>query len=173
MSLIKCQKCQNDFNGEKYPYCPLCLAKTWNNSPGFVKPKHDPHKLPLSMDEDRSVLSCEVVNNLARFTEFAANNGSWYQRTRDKSLCHYTDYPLHTIPGSVIYKGDPMPSVALSGLLIAKPASDPHAYCVDILTFKAEIDFGKYVALPRCSQPGCRNLIKPGNDKCLEHLDSN
>ena len=170
MNITKCPNCQNAFDGEKYPVCPSCLGVTWSNYLGFVRLKHDPYKLPLSMNQYRSVLSCDVVDDLSRFTEFLAKYGKWYQRTTDKAFCHFTDEPLYTIPGSAVYKGEPMPSVALYGLLVAKPESDPHAYCVDISKFKADIDTGKYMDIECCSQPSCRKLTKPGWDKCTEHL---
>ena len=170
MNITKCPNCQNAFDGEKYPVCPSCLGVTWSNYLGFVRLKHDPYKLPLSMNQYRSVLSCDVVDDLSRFTEFLAKYGKWYQRTTDKAFCHFTDEPLYTIPGSAVYKGEPMPSVALYGLLVAKPESDPHAYYVDISKFKADIDTGKYMDIECCSQPSCRKLTKPGWDKCTEHL---
>lgn len=172
MSQIKCPKCQNAFDGEIYPECPSCLGVSWSNTPGFVRQKHDPYQLPFPMSSFRSVLSNDIVDNLQKFTGAAAQMGTWYYSLKYKEYCHFTPYPCHTIPGSAVYEGNPMPTAALYGFLVAKAANDPHAYCVDIPVFQADVAAGKYAELPRCSQQGCSNLTKPGSDKCLEHLNS-
>jgi hypothetical protein len=95
--------------------------------------------------------------------------GTWYYSTRHHEYCHVTEFPLHMIAGSAVFKGDPMPTVAYNGLMVANPLNDPHGYCVDIQTFQIEIASGVFVKIPRCSQSGCDNYSKPGSDKCQEH----
>jgi hypothetical protein len=172
MSLIKCPKCQDTFDGEIYPECPSCLSVLWNNTPGFVRQKHDPYQLPFPMSCFRSVLSHDIVDNLQEFTGSAAHMGMWYYSIRHKEYCHVTAFPCHTIPGSAVFEGDPMPTIALNGLMVAKAGSDPHAYCVDISEFQADLAAGEYTNIPRCSQKDCGNLAIPGSDKCSEHLNS-
>ena len=172
MSQIKCQKCQYNFDGEIYPECPSCLGKLWSNSPGFVKQKHDPYELPAPMPCFRSVLSSDAVDNLQEFAGSAARLGTWYYSIHHKEYCHVTEFPCNTIPGSAVFKGDPMPMVALNGLMVAKPTNYPHAYCVDISEFQVDVAAGKFKKLPRCSRKGCSNLSKPGSDRCLEHINS-
>jgi hypothetical protein len=172
MSRIKCFKCNTIFDGEVYPECPSCLSKFWSHEPDFVKAKHDPYRLPNSLPRFRSVLSCDFVDNLEQFAGSATHMGTWYYSTRHHEYCHVTEFPLHTIPGSAVFKGNPMPTVALNGLLVASPNDKPHAYCVDIQAFHADVAAGYYLRLPPCSEAGCRNLSKPGSDKCLEHNNS-
>lgn len=169
MSQIICPECHGAFDGEIYPKCPSCLSKLWSNTPGFVKPKHDPYQLPDPRSYFRTVLSFELVNNLQQFAGSAAHMGTWYYSKRHHKYCHVTEFPIHTIPGSAVFEGDPMPTVAFNGLMVANPLNDPHAYCVDIQEFQIEIASGDFEKLPCCSQSGCHNFSKPGSDKCQEH----
>jgi hypothetical protein len=169
MSQLKCPKCQDNYDGEVYPECPSCLGMRWVNTPGFVKKKHDPYQLPFPMPCFRSVLSPEVVDNLQDFLGSAAKMGTWYYSHKHQKYCHVTAVPCYLIPGSAIPEGDPLPDGALDGLMIANANSDPHAYCVDIAEFQAEVAAGEYQILPHCSQRDCSNIAKPGSDKCWQH----
>lgn len=169
MSQIVCPKCLSAFDGEIHPECPECLGNIWTNSPGFVKAKHDPSQLPSPMPQFRTVLSHEFVDNLPDFAGSATKMGTWYYNRQHDKYFHFTDFQLHTIPGSAIFKGDPMPTVAYYGLIVADPINNPHAFCEDIPKFQAELAAGRYEKLPRCSYGDCHNLSRPASTRCLEH----
>lgn len=169
MNMIKCNKCGKSFNGKNYPICPDCLSKRWASTSTFVKDKHDPSALPLSANGFRSVLSNEFVNDIPAFTEYAAYNGSWYFSSKHQKYCHFTEKPLATIPGSAIPAGCSMPVSALDGLIEAEAINNPHAFAVDIQSFKSEISAGSYKPLDYCADMGCCNLSLPGTDYCQVH----
>jgi hypothetical protein len=150
--------------------CPNCIAEKWSNYECFITEKHNPYCLPLALDEFRSVVSCEVVDNKKEVAKYIAMEGKWIQNTKNKEFCVYVDHLPGTIAGSAVIEREPRPSYEMSGLLVAKAMSDPHIYCINKVEFQVGFDAGKYVDFPHCSHPGCKNITKPGEDKCIEHL---
>ncbi|MFC1890856.1 hypothetical protein ACFLZT_00515 [Thermodesulfobacteriota bacterium] len=169
MSQIKCPTCDIEFNAEKIPLCPNCLATEWKSTADFIKEKHDPKFLPKSEPSYRSVLSWEFVNNIDDFTEYATCNGTWYFSNKHGKYCHFTNTSMFEIPGSGTQAGNSMPDHTLDGLLVADADTNPHAYAVEITRFQSEITSGDYTPLPKCNHLGCENLTSPGKSECLIH----
>jgi hypothetical protein len=171
MSWIRCknQNCTNEFNGAKVFTCPHCLSEQWTNEPKFIAEKHDPASLPKAEPRFRSVVTPSLVEDLSKFTKYAAESGEWFFSKTHQKYCHFTKTPLNEIPGSGILKGDPMPNHALDSLLIADADKNPHAYAVDSESFRADVMAERFIPLPKCSEPECENLAVLNELKCQIH----
>jgi hypothetical protein len=137
----------------------------------FIRPKHDPRKLPLRWEGYRSVLSPALVAKPRRHLEDAAFRGDWFFDIHYEMNVHFTFEPLGRSPGSGIPEGQSMPEHALDSLLIAEANSpvEAHAFATSKKQFDAQIEAGEFVPFPRCSEAGCPNIRLPGRQCCIDH----
>lgn len=168
--MLKCNQCgYTQWDATQTPYCPYCIVFAWESKPNLIKPKHDPGNLPSGSPEFRSVLTDDVIQNKRDFLSFAAVSGDWYYSKRHHKYCVYSATPLGRCPGSGVPPGNPMPTYAMDGLMVADSVNDTHLYAVDQVRFTSEVGSGHYQRLPRCAESGCHNLVVPGEGKCAAH----
>lgn len=173
MSLIRCDKCGNDWEGSQAPSCPTCSVKDWLAAPGFLKPKHDPTCLPMATGTYRSTFSYEYLDDPNEFLTHVSEEGGYYfSVTHNKSFV-YDPGPFVDIPGSGILAKQNYPDHRLDGILIADCfGADPHIYVVDPAKTEAEIRSGSAIPVQECSVSGCTNLVFPGESLCKDHKKS-
>ena len=174
MSFLDCAMCRAAFNASRTPICPQCLVQSWLRCERFVRPKHDPRKLPLRWESYRSVLSPSFVAEPAPHLEDAALRGHWFFDVHYEMYVHFTQEPLGRSPGSGIPEGQTMPEHALDSLLIAEADSavEAHAFATSKKQFDAQIDAGEFVRVPVCAVADCDHICVPGQRSCILHLPS-
>jgi hypothetical protein len=170
MSIVRCIACSSPWDAQVAPTCPACQAREWEQTPGFIRPKHDPGVLPSGYPYYRSVLTNEFVADPQPFLEYAAASGTWYFSERHGDYCHVTCTPLGAIPGSGVQPGKTLPDHALDGLVVAGLGAVAHAYATDTVRFIAELHGVALSALGRCGLASCNNLAIPGVTECVVHV---
>jgi hypothetical protein len=168
---VDCARCRAVFDAARTPVCSHCLLESWLHCESFVRPKHDPRKLPLRWESYRSVLSPALVSEPRSHLEDAARRGDWFFDVHYEMNVHFTFEPLGRSPGSGIPEGQSMPEHALDSLLIAEADSalEAHAFATSKKQFDAQIEAGEFVPLERCPEAGCANIRLPGRRRCIVH----
>jgi len=146
MKLDKCIDCGKiTHNG--VPLCNECFKYRWENHNGFIKPKHDPFRLPWSLPKFRSVVTYDFVTNKEVFIDNIVNNGDLFFDQQYQNYSYILHQALGTAAGSAIPANFFMPTYPLDSLIVVDAINNPHAYAIDYSVVTSYINSGKYVQL--------------------------
>jgi len=169
MSIVVCHTCGTEWAATARPWCPTCLLEKWTSSPNLITEKHAPENAAAIRADYRSVVSEDVVNNLAAFLADAVASGTWYYNAEYEKYNHVTHRPLEQKPGAGVSSGNSRPDRQLDDFVIADADFDPHLFVDDREETRRKLTKGIYRPLDTCSRAKCDNLSQPRVRKCVLH----
>ena len=169
MAMLTCGICHNIWDGSQNPFCPSCFYHDWDNSTGFIQPKHDPRCLPSYYNTYRSVVTMDFISNKEAYINALAYNGEFYYDSQYGNFTCFINQPLGTTAGSAIPANYPMPTHPLDSQKVVSVYNNPHVYAVNMVDLNYEIATGRLIPPRHCDVKGCTNLAIPGTTKCSRH----
>jgi hypothetical protein len=169
MAMLSCQKCHFVWDGCMSPFCPACLNHVWDNTSGFIRPKHDPRLLPKCYDTYRSVVTMDFIVNQQAYVHALAYGGGYYYDTQYGNYTCFINQPLGLTAGSAIPSNYPWPTHPLDSQKVVNIFGTPHVYAVNLADVSMEIASGRLIPPSYCDIPGCGNFSIPGTKRCSRH----
>jgi hypothetical protein len=169
MSQRRCTKCGYVWEGDLNPFCPMCNVKTWEEYSDFIRPKHDPTKLPYPMEDPRSVVTMDFITNKELYIYTLATTGQYYYDTKYNNFSCVVNQPLGTTAGSAVPSWYPWPTYPLDSQIVVDVIGFPHVYAEDLSTIQRQISRKRLIPPRRCEMVGCTNLAIPGTRRCEMH----
>lgn len=169
MSKRTCNKCGNSWSGRDSPFCPACMTYTWENTSGFIKPKHNPFYLPLPLPKKRSVVTADFIIDKRLYISAIAYDGHYYYDTRYKNFTCVLNQPLGTTAGSAIPPHYPYPTCPLDSQIVVDAFNHPHVYAENMAVIQFHVKIGRLIPSVMCNVKGCSNLAVPGTTVCSFH----
>jgi len=167
--MIRCKECEHRWSAEDCPVCPRCFARDLSNR-RLISKKHDPGELPYATRSFRSVLSWELRSEMSAVVRAVVEHGTWLRAVNHGgNPCIYFCGRLPSVPGSAVFGGDSMPTVAMDGVLIADAWETPHIYPVESAAVERGISVGVFVGWEKCGVKNCTFMAVPGNLACAIH----
>lgn len=169
MSILTCNVCHKTWDGSQSPFCPSCYEHDWENTAGFIRPKHDPRYLPAYYNTYRSIVTMDFITNKDAYINALAYNGEFYYDTQYGNFTCFINQPLGTTAGSAIPANYPWPTHPLDSQKVVDINGNPHVYAVNLVDLNYEISSGRLLPTTYCDVTGCTNLAIPGTTKCSRH----
>ena len=142
----KCLDCRKNTYGD-LPFCRTCLIQRWENSKGFIKPKHNPLLLPMKWPEFRSVVTENFITNKQLFIHTLGDQGVYYYDNKHKNYCCVLNQALGNVSGSAIPANYPMPTYPLDSLIVVDLINNPHVFADDYSNIASSITSGKLIQI--------------------------
>lgn len=141
MKWDKCWDC-GDITYNGLPFCNKCLKEKWECEKKFIRPKHNPFRLPWARDKDRSVVTAECVTNKELFIAEIIDDGECFVDNEHGNFCYVLHKGLGCVAGSVVPAYHPWPEYPLDSIFIADAIGKPHAFAVDYLYVEYQVKNG-------------------------------
>lgn len=169
MAMRTCGRCHYVWDGSQSPFCPACIEHDWDNSAGFIRPKHDPRLIPNVYKDYRSIVTMDFITNQDEYINALAYNGEYYYDTQYGNYTCFLNQPLGSTAGSGIPPNYPWPTHPLDSQKVVDVYGSPHVYAVDWADVAHEVSVCKLIPSNYCDVAGCSNLAIPGTTKCSRH----
>ena len=118
------------------------MKHNWENSTGFIKPKHNPYYLPWPLPKFRSVVTEDFITDKSLFIQTIAEEGVYYLNNEHNNICCVLNQALGNVSGSAIPAYYPMPTYPLNSLFVADAINNPHVFAYDYSNILVKINNG-------------------------------
>lgn len=145
--MSRCIEC-GSFTKDGLPICVRCLKTKWECLNGFIKPKHDPTKLPWALPKFRSVVTADFITDKQLFIQEIAEQGQYYWDNSHNNYCCVLNRAIGNVSGSAIPAYFPMPTYPLDSLFVADAIGNPHVFAEDFLEISTKLSSGILVNIP-------------------------